>query len=379
LTGVEFQGIAKAADFLDDFVVYRRLEPADSRLPGLGSLAAELGLAVGMPPRKNEREYARVIACILDAARTLEGGSLQELLYIGDSPLDGQAFTNLLGERDWLGRAFIGRDTLSEEPTLKMDGLLCFSNRWGNLPEFLRMARRDGFRLDTSSAVVVDLDKTLLGPRGRNDTTIDGARSQAAIRVAQHVLRDATAHAEFSRVYREMHQPKYHFFTGDNQDYLVYCALMIAAGVYSLPVLQDDLATRKICSFSDFVALVDRELSRRTTPALSVIQREVFDNLQAGDPTPFKSFRREEYLTTVGRMGGTAPRMDIKAVLEDRITLNYEVVQLLQYVKRRGVLALALSDKPDEAVFPTDDLVIRGYRPLHHVETLMVGEDLNWV
>ena len=105
---MKLQGTARVADFLDDFVVYRRLEPADSRLPGLGLLAADLGLTAGTPPRKNERQYARVIACILDAARALQGGSLREVLYIGDSPLDGQAFTNLTQERDWLGRAFIG-------------------------------------------------------------------------------------------------------------------------------------------------------------------------------------------------------------------------------------------------------------------------------
>ena len=300
---MKLQGTARVADFLDDFVVYRRLEPADSRLPGLGLLAADLGLTAGTPPRKNERQYARVIACILDAARALQGGSLREVLYIGDSPLDGQAFTNLTQERDWLGRAFIGRDTPSEESALRMDEKICMSNRWANLPAFLRIAHEEGVRLDTSSAVVVDLDKTLLGPRGRNDATIDGARSQAAIRVAQHVLWQASAQTEFSRVYREMNQAKYHSFTGDNQDYLVYCALMLAARVYSLEALQDDLTTHRIDSFSKFVALVDDELTRSENPALSAIHREVFENLQAGDPTPFKSFRREEYLTTVARMG----------------------------------------------------------------------------
>jgi len=374
---MKLQGTARVSDFLDDFVVYRRLEPADSRLPGLTALAADLGLAAGTPPRKNEREYARVIACILDAARALEGGSLREILYIGDSPLDGQAFANLLGERDWQGWAFIGRDTRSEEPALKMDGQVCFSNRWANLPGFLEMARRSGFHLDSSSAVVVDLDKTLLGPRGRNDATIDDARSQAAIRVAQHVLRDATAHTEFSRVYREMNQPKYHFFTGDNQDYLVYSALAIAAGVCSLSALLDDLAAHRLGDFPDFVALVGRELVSGAAPALAAIHAEVSANLQDADPTPFKSFRREEYLTTVGRMGAGTPDVELRDLLREKITLNYEVAQFLRHVRQRGALVLSLSDKPDEAVFPTAELAAQGYRPLHHVETVMVGEELN--
>ena len=69
--------------------------------------------------------------------------------------------------------------------------------------------------------------------------------------------------------------------------------------------------------------------------------------------------------------------MDVQTVLRDRITLNFEVAQLLQHAKERGAVVLALSDKPDEAVFPTDELAAQGYGPLHHVETLMVGEELN--
>ena len=40
----------------------------------------------------------------------------------------------------------------------------------------------------------------------------------------------------------------------------------------------------------------------------------------------------------------------------------------------RGALLFGLSDKPDEASFPTPDLEAEGYLPLHKTRALVVGE-----
>ena len=376
---MKVEGTAKVADFLEDFVVYRQLEPADPRLPGLSALAGGLGLNSDWPPRKSDRAYARVMANILKAAQSLEhpGTALTQILYIGDSQLDGQAFANLQHEGGWSGWAFIGKDNLAEEPALTVEGEICHSNRWASLPEFLDLVCRRGMRLDNSCAVVVDLDKTILGPRGRNDASIDTARSQAAIRVAHNVLGDVSGEEIFSDVYREMNQATYHFFTEDNQDYLVYSALLIAAGLYRLADLQEDFAKRKVSTFSDFLDIIESRIAHTTSSDLRAIHREVVENCRAGDPTPFKSFRREEYLTTTERMGTETQGSNLKTLMQDRITINYEVVQSLSFLRQQGALALGLSDKPDEAVFPTDELLAQGYQPIHHVATLLVGETLN--
>jgi hypothetical protein len=152
---------------------------------------------------------------------------------------------------------------------------------------------------------------------------------------------------------------------------------MIAAGLYKFADLQTAFSDGTVSTFSDFLSIIDSQMNRIVSLDLRAIHREVKENFQKGDPTPFKSFRREEYLTTTGRMGTDSDGEDLDALLKDRITINSEVAQILSYFKRRGVLILGLSDKPDEAVFPTPLLAGQGRKPLHHVETLVVGEILD--
>ena len=173
-----------------------------------------------------------------------------------------------------------------------------------------------------------------------------------------------------------MNQPQFHFFTEDNQDYLVYCALMLAAGVYSFADLQKSLSDQTVSSFGDFLELIECRMADMPSRDLQMIHREVIENFKIGDPTPFKSFRRQEYLTTTGRMGAGDHNSDLEAALKEKITINYELAQVLDYLKRSGALLLGLSDKPDEAVFPTPALQAEGHRPLHHVTALLVGERL---
>ncbi len=375
------EGTAKIADFLGDSIVYRRLEPADRRLPGLTFLAGELGLAPNIPPRKSDRDYARVIVSILRAAQASRqaAGPLRQLIYIGDSPtLDLQAFANLRAVSGWDSWAFIGKDDMSQESRLSNDGAVYYSTRWANLPDFLELVRTKGVNPDISCAVVVDLDKTLLGPRGRNDRVIDAARAEAAVQVADRVLVGEHSRAKFAEIYREMNQPKYHFFTEDNQDYLVYCALMLAAGVYGFDELQEALSNHTVSSFGEFLSLMEREMADTASRDLQRIHHEVMGNFRLSDPTPFKSFRRQEYLTTTGRMSPNQDGWSLEKILEEHITINYELVQALDYLKRAGALLLGLSDKPDEAVFPTPALQAEGHRPLHHVTAFLVGERLAW-
>jgi hypothetical protein len=153
---------------------------------------------------------------------------------------------------------------------------------------------------------------------------------------------------------------------------------MIAAGLYPMETLLQDLANGGMNDFSDFLAALDDRVASAGLPGLGVIHTEVAGNFRAGDPTPFKSFREQEYLTTTGRMSPDAGGVQLEVVLRERITLNYEVAQVLTYLRERGALALGLSDKPDEAVFPTPELAAQGQPPLHRAITLLVGERLDW-
>ena len=207
------------SDLLDDFVIYRKLEPSDARLRGLEAIHGELGLPAGRIPRKTEPAYAAVTMHLLRQAQSLRGAArpLQRLLYIGDTELnDGAAAANL--GRHLALRGFIGEDRPGEPLKIETRDGMMFANRWTALEEFLRAVQAQGFVLDESLAVILDLDKTAIGARGRNDRPIDQARVDAARDTVHATLGEGLSMEVFRPIYDELHKPVYHPFTTDNQD-----------------------------------------------------------------------------------------------------------------------------------------------------------------
>ena len=96
----------------------------------------------------------------------------------------------------------------------------------------------------------------------------------------------------------------------------------------------------------------------------------------AGDPTPFKAFRQREYLETVGRMGQLSDSAPMGQRLVEEICLTREVLEAMLWLRKRGCLLLAVSDKPDESAVPPAELRDEGYLPLHCVPTHVVGQSL---
>src|SRR5665648_31848 len=95
------------------------------------------------------------------------------------------------------------------------------------------------------------------------------------------------------------------------------------------------------------------------------VQNDFYACLQNGDPTPFKSFRRQEYLNTIAAMQHDSIGELEPDDLENTIFITEEVRQFGLYCKDRGALLFGLSDKPDEASLPTEELAAQGYLPLH--------------
>ena len=79
--------------------------------------------------------------------------------------------------------------------------MLYLANRWAALADFDSFCRKLGFPLDEATAVVVDLDKTALGARGRNDHVIDRARVEAVRRTIKDLLGDDLSAREFRVAY----------------------------------------------------------------------------------------------------------------------------------------------------------------------------------
>ncbi len=361
------------SDLLGDFVIYRNLEPAEARLRGLKAIGGELGLPAGRIPRKSEPDYAAVVVNLLRQAQIVRGSdrTLERLIYLGDTRMNDGAAARNLGRHLAL-RAFIGEDKLQEPPRTEIQGEFTFANRWSALGDFLQRAQAQGFALDASTAVVIDLDKTAIGARGRNDRPIDQARVDAARETVRAVLGESLDMQVFRPIYDELHKSAYHFITADNQDYLVYISLMVSAGVYNWDALLADLRSERLKKFDEFVAVCDERLRCQEWAALCSIHEEVVGNLRRGDPTPFKSFRYREYECTLARMNALPDDTPPERLLAEEITITREVADAAVELGRRGALLFGLSDKPDEASLPRPELARRGYLPLHRVTMKVV-------
>ena len=373
-------GRGTIAEFLGDRIVYRNLEPVDPALPGLPALRSQLGLSPGRIPRKSELDYARVIVQILAAAQlqAWPGQALQRLIFIGDTRMnDGTAFSNLCQAGGWPGAAFIGAET-TELPQVEVDQLgenitLLASNRWAALDQFEGFCLGQDVAIDEGTAVILDLDKTALGARGRNAGVIDRARLQAVQETVADYLGSDFDQVTFRASYDELNQVEYHAFTGDNQDYLAYISLILGSGLYTLEAVIRAVLTGELRGFDDFIGQVEARQAE-LPQALRPIHAGIYQNVQAGDPTPFKAFRRKEYEVTIAHMGNLADDATVESLLAGEITITAEVRRLALAWQEKGALLFGLSDKPDEASIPTTEQAAQGALPIHRVATHIVGE-----
>jgi hypothetical protein len=387
---MKISGMSAVSDFLDDMIVYRNLAPVDSRLPSLDTLRPELGLPAHVIPRKNEADYARVVVGILKHARqlTTPGAHIKRVLFLGDTRLlDSTAFANICAAGGWPGIAFIGSENKSapkvELETIPGGQSLFLSNRWAALdeqlaaglgmPSFPAYCAEQGLLIDQGTVLLIDLDKTTLGARGRNAATIDNARVQAVYETVAELLGCLFDPQGFRSAYDLLVQPEFHPFTEDNQDNVAYVCLILGSGLYQLAEIVREVRARELRSFHQFIEIVEGRKAELPA-ALKTIHNEIFANVQAGDPTPFKPFRYNEYRITIARMGCQPDSASLETLLAEEIVITREVRDLALACKAKGALVFGLSDKPDEASLPGPDLAAQGFLPLHRKITHVLGE-----
>jgi hypothetical protein len=374
-------GRTSVHEFLGDFVVYRNLIPLDERLPTLGDVREQADVPEGVTPRKSQPAYARVIVQLLQAARAVDAPKaapeIKRLIYVGDTRLnDGTAFANIVRAGGWPGLAFIASE--KDEPAKpeileQADGTLYLANRWADLRAFEQFCREQDFPIDEQTAIIVDLDKTAVGARGRNDHVINQARVEAVRRTVEDLLGDAFDPVAFQTAYDELNQTEYHPFTTDNQDYLAYICLILGSGLYQLEPLAERVRSGQLASFEQFISEVD-ERADDLAPSLREIHQRVYERVQTGDPTPFKAFRYNEYHATVERMGCLGDDASVEELLAGEIVITQEVREAALRWKEQGALLFGLSDKPDEASIPREAAREEGLQSIHRIETHVVGE-----
>lgn len=374
-------GRARLADFCENWVVYRNLEPLDKRLHGLRSAYIDMELRSDLIPRKQDAPYAKAATYFLKEIQRIRGVKtpVGELLFLGDTLFnDSQAFKNIRQFSRWQGSCFICTERVEQAPDLSADAEDVYTaNRWSLLSEWLRQLRIQGFHLDERTAVVIDIDKTALGAKGRNDKTIDRARLAGIFRTMESVLGDAFNQPIFERDYVELNRSKYHQVTADNQDYLAYICMVLNTNLISLDEVKREMETNSLDSFEQFVRWVGSRMM--INPAAGGALREVHETIDAsvrnGDPTPFKRFRRQEFISTMENMGHMPDTASVSELLQEEITLTEEVFTAAQWLKQRGCILLCLSDKPDEASMP-HSRVSPDMLPLHQAETHRIGVDI---
>jgi hypothetical protein len=365
-------------ELFGDLVVYRDLNPVDSRLPRFEAAWAEIGLPCATRPRKHEPGYAQTMAWFLRRAREIErpGTAIQELVYLGDTVLsDGSAFRNLCSAGGWRGWAFIGAEGDEALAISEQDNIYT-ANRWTALAPFFTWILERGAALDAHTAVIIDIDKTALGARGRNDGAIDRARVTALEATVAEALGTAFDQTSFRRAYVELNQARYHSFTADNQDYLAYACLILGAGISTLEGLRDEIAAGRLTNTQDLMAQVDAQRDRLPSQILRDLHDDIYGRVKAGDPTPFKAFRRREYLETTARMGNLPDNIPLARRLLEEICLTQEVIEVGRWFSARACLVMALSDKPDEATLPSPEAATQGHLPLHRTATHVVGQSI---
>jgi len=343
---------ATIADLTGDAVIYRDLEPCDPALPRLAELRARLGLPAGPPPRKRDATYARIVRALADTLQAARGsGPLTTMAVIGDTDNDRLLAEHLRQSGSLPTYAFIGEDRPVAAESLVWHGDTANATRWHLIHAWA--AELDWRGVDWArTAVLIDIDKTLLGPRGRSDGAIDDARAEGALAVAARLVPDLDV-ALFRRIYAELCRREWHPFTLDNQDYVVATALLIATGATTLETLRERIENGSLEGFAPFLAFVEPGVH----PALAPLHAELRTLVAQGDPTPFKAFRRAELTATLARMA------------DGRLTLCGDVYHLCWNLGQRGALLLAASDKPAESAMPTPAQLAAGLQPLHRTPT----------
>lgn len=349
------------ADLLADFVAYRNIRPADQRLPGLADIAPH------SQPRKGDDAYAHVAVTILHAAQTLrQAPAIQRFVMIGDTrQSDGGTYTTIAKRTNWSGAAFIC-DEKRAEPAVyapASESGIILSNRWSAIAAFAAQQI-----IDESTAIIIDLDKTLIGARGRNHKLIDTARLTALKRAVIDVLGNDYDEATFSETYHRFNQPLFHRFTGDNQDFLAFICVMAGGKIITHEALQAMLEQGIMRTFDHFVDLTEARINAFNSP-LATFHYNFAQRYRIGDMTPFKAFRYIEYTETAQRFGCAQASTDVQHILDNEIVITGELWQQAQQWKARGALLFGLSDKPDEAACGTGDGA-----PIHRLVTHVIGE-----
>ena len=328
-----------------------------------------------MPRKARDEAYVALLCYYLDRLQEDRGAPpLERLLYLGNRlERDQSTLAHFRAVSPLRMMVFLCEENLERDRLVnERDGTM-HANRWDAIADFAKLIQRSRFPLDERVAVVVDMDKTIIAARGRNDVLLNRSRVEGAKLTIQELLGDRFEARRFEAAHAELNQPKYHFFTEDNQDYVTYIALMASALVYPVTELVEDVAFGQVEGFADYLQATGERLSKHPLKELWSVYQEVSTFYGRGDPTVFKSFRARQFESTQARIDRLPADADEATLLAEEIVITREVLDFCRLLKERNACLLMISDRPDESLVPDAAMAAQGLQPVHRTPIKVVG------
>ncbi len=340
----------RLSDFFENNIVFRELEPVNKNLPGFSTLRGKLGLSV--LPRKKDKEYVKVLSEMFRAT-----GNFSKIIYIGDTLMSDLSVINNFAESGlFKTMGIITRE--GEVDGFEENENYIFSGSWANLPNALACIENKFFSVDKRTVVIIDIDKTAIGARGKNEKAIDRARMDAIFMLAKMAFKDISL-GEFLSVYNEVNKREFFSITEDNQDFISILSMLVYGGALSLAGL------RSAQSILSILMRVKTE-----NPVLSEYAETVLQNVKMQNPTAFPQFRKAEFEKTIARMDFMQDKTPVETLLSEEIMITGEVYDTALDLKNRGALVFGVSDKPALSSIPQDGSTLP---PIYEKEMKIYG------
>ena len=177
-------------------------------------------------------------------------------------------------ETGWPGVAFIGREDLTRFESWEVadhgSEVVMMASRWRLLDEVDAFCADRRFAIDHRTAVIIDIDKTAIGARGRNDQAIDRARIDALQRMLEQTLNTALTWDDCRRLYDRLNRPALHPLTADSQDAVAILCLAITGGLISETMLTDG-ASDTCTDLGDLIGETEAAAHRLPSPAREAV------------------------------------------------------------------------------------------------------------
>ncbi|MDI6861367.1 MAG: hypothetical protein QMD25_05075 [Caldisericia bacterium] len=323
-------------NIFEDYIIYRELNIVKKNLPNF--LKIKDTLSLNFLPRKKDKEYVKVLSYLIELI-----GEFKRVIYIGDTFLnDKSVVENLTALNKY---EVFGIITEGKGERVRHNNII-INNRWENLKDIFDELE---IKVDKYTIFIVDIDKTIIGAKGRNDLSITKARFDAIKEIANEIIGNYDE-KKFFEIYQKLNEKKYHSFTEDNQDIVTLLTILFYLDLYPFSKFLDEFEKGIHIDKLTFLKTILKK-TRKSSKFIELLKNCIL-RIENYDQTPFIEFRYKEFEKTIKRMDFLNDETPQDILLEEEIMITREVYEIICKAKDRDAKVLGLSDKPEASSFP---------------------------